>query len=179
MFVVSRGGAISQQKNTRLLEILRFFTIREICLWPGSSEADEALRALHPPKPPHPSSAPVAATVRRSSNCGANRAEKKHGGWLPQWVIGCRKPPKNMGFPGALGKPKKTPRTELYLTDFLGWRRWLVKARKTLGRFSVQQNVNIERFKVHPGRLTAGTYKNHPFRKENDLPNSHDYVGPC
>ena len=34
---------------------------------------------------------------------------------------------------------------------------------------------------LHPGRLTAGTYKyptNHQFGKENDLPNLHDYV-PC
>ena len=29
---------------------------------------------------------------------------------------------------------------------------------------------------LHPGRLTAGTYSHHPFRKENDLPNLHDYV---
>ena len=31
---------------------------------------------------------------------------------------------------------------------------------------------------LRPGRLTAGTYKFHPFRKEHDLPNLHDYV-PC
>ena len=30
--------------------------------------------------------------------------------------------------------------------------------------------------RIHPGRLTAGTYSHHPFRKENDLPNLHDYV---
>jgi len=27
---------------------------------------------------------------------------------------------------------------------------------------------------MHPGRLTAGTYSHHPFRKENDLPNLHE-----
>ena len=27
---------------------------------------------------------------------------------------------------------------------------------------------------LHPGRLTAGTYSHHPFRKENDLRNLHD-----
>ena len=31
---------------------------------------------------------------------------------------------------------------------------------------------------VHPGRLTAVPPTNHPCRKENDLPNLHDYV-PC
>ena len=29
---------------------------------------------------------------------------------------------------------------------------------------------------LHPGRLTAGTYKSPLFSKENDLPNLHDYV---
>ena len=30
---------------------------------------------------------------------------------------------------------------------------------------------DLEKKLLHPGRLTAGTYSHHPFRKENDLPN--------
>ena len=40
-----------------------------------------------------------------------------------------------------------------------------------LGGFTIEGNTHI-----HPGRLTAGTYKSSMKRKENDLPDPYDSV---
>ena len=46
---------------------------------------------------------------------------------------------------------------------------WIFVERRTMFCEFKQRNI-------HPGRLTAGTYKSHMKRKEDDLPILHDYV---
>ena len=70
------------------------------------------------------------------------------------------------------GETREPTNRKRWKTDFRAHSNWFFV--ETPGQLVKRVLIG----QLHPGRLTAGTYSHHPFRKENDLPNLHDCV-PC